>query len=211
LVDRLPFEPGVQALCRNALGAFEAVGCHVEEAKLDFPRERIWEAFVTLRNWVTAGALRGFYADPVKRPYLKPEAIWEIETGMRLSGETVFDASLARSALYQAVRVLFERFDVLVLPTAQVFPFDAKVHWPKEVGGVHMDSYHRWMEVIALPTLCGLPAIAMPAGFDPRGLPIGIQIIGRWRDDIGVLRLARAYEGASVWTRKVLPSAIMAN
>lgn len=154
---------------------------------------------------MNAGALRSLYADPTKRTRLKPEAVWEVETGMKLSGEEVFAASLARSDLYQAVRGLLERLDYLVLPTAQVFPFDATVHWPEEIGGVEMDSYHRWMEVVALPTLCGLPTIAIPAGFDPRGLPMGLQIIGRWRDDLGVLQLAHAYEGATDWTRKVLP------
>ena len=205
LVEQLPLEPGVLDLCRNALGAFETIGCRVEEAKLDFPRERIWDSFVKLRSWVVSGGLRPLYADPAKRARLKPEAIWEVETGMRLSGDEVFAASVARSELYQAVRGLFERFDVLVLPTAQVFPFDAKVHWPGEVNGVRMDSYHRWMEVVAMPTLCGSPTIAVPAGFDPRGQPMGLQIIGRWRDDLGVLQVAHAYEGATDWTRKVLP------
>jgi amidase len=205
LAEQIPFERGVLDLCRGALGAFEATGCTVEDARLDFPRERIWDSFVTLRSWMNAGTLRSLYADPAKRAYLKPEAVWEAETGMKLSGEEVFAASLARSELYEVVRRLLERFDCLVLPTAQVFPFDAKVHWPEEVGGVRMDTYHRWMEVVALPTLCGLPTMAMPAGFDPRGLPMGFQIIGRWCDDLGVLQLARAYESATDWTRKVLP------
>lgn len=205
LVEQLPCEPGVLDLCRSALGAFEAIGCVVGEAELDFPRERIWDSFVKLRGWTTGGALRPLYADPAKRGRLKPEAVWEVETAMKLSGDEVFAASLARSDLYRAVRRLFEHFDCLVLPTAQVFPFDAKVHWPEEVNGVRMDSYHRWMEVVALPTLCGLPTIAMSAGFDPRGLPMGLQIIGRWRDDLGVLQVAHAYEDATDWTRKVVP------
>ncbi|MBL6082361.1 amidase [Belnapia sp. T18] len=211
LAEQLPFEPGVLDLCRNALSAFGVIGCAVEEAKLDFPRERIWNSFVALRSWLNAGALRPLYADPVKRARLKPEAVWEVETGIKLSGEEVFAASLARSELYQAVRNLLERFDCLVLPTAQVFPFDAKIHWPEEINGVPMDSYHRWMEVVALPTLCGLPTMAMPAGLDPRGLPMGLQIIGRWCDDLGVLQLARAYESATDWTRKVLPPPVRAS
>lgn len=205
LVEQLPFEPGVLDLCQCALSAFGTIGCAVEDVRLDFPRERIWDSFVTLRSWLNAGALRPLYADPAKRACLKPEAIWEVETGMKLSGEDVFAASLARSELYQAVRKLLDRFDYLVLPTAQVFPFDAKIQWPREIDGIPMDSYHRWMEVVALPTLCGLPTMAMPAGFDSRGLPMGLQIIGRWRDDLGVLQLARAYESATDWTRKVLP------
>ena len=108
LVEQIPFEPGVLDLCRSALGAFETIGCTVEDAKLDFPRERIWDSFVKLRSWGNAGALRSLYADPAKRSLLKPEVVWEVETGMKLSGEGVFAASLARSELYQSVRGLLE-------------------------------------------------------------------------------------------------------
>jgi len=207
LVEQLPFEPGVLELCRDALGLFGVIGCTVDDARLNFPRDRLWDAFVSLRAWLTAGMLRPLYADPAKRMHLKAEAIWEVETGSRLSGDMIFAASLARSELYQIVRQLLDGFDYLVLPTAQVFPFDARVHWPEDINGVRMDSYHRWMEVIALPTLCGLPTAAVPAGFDERGLPIGLQIIGRWRDDLGVLKVAHAYVEASGWT-KVFPAAM---
>jgi amidase len=210
LDKQLPFEPGVLDLCRVALGIFDVIGCTVEDARLNFPRERLWDAFVSLRAWLTAGMLRSLYADPAKRTHLKAEAIWEIETGLRLSGDAIFAASLARLELYQIVRQLLDDFDYLVLPTAQVFPFDATVHWPENINGVRMDSYHRWMEVIALPTLCGLPTAAIPAGFDKRGLPMGFQIIGRWRDDLGVLKVAHAYADASGWT-KVLPAAMRAS
>jgi amidase len=207
LVAQLPFEPGVLELCRDALGVLGVIGCTVDDARLNFSRERLWESFVSLRAWLTAGMLRRLYADPAKRMGLKAEAIWEIETGLRLSSDAIFAASLVRSELYQAVRQLLEDFDYLVLPTAQVFPFDAKVHWPEEINSVRMDSYHRWMEVTALPTLCGLPTAAVPAGFDARGLPMGLQIVGRWRDDIGVLKVAHAYADASGWM-KMLPAAI---
>lgn len=207
LVEQLPFEPGVLDLCREALDVFDVIGCAVEDAQLNFPRERLWETFVSLRAWLTAGMLRPHYADPAKRTQLKAEAVWEIENGLRLSGDAIFAASFARSELYQTVRQLLEAFDYLVLPTAQVFPFDAKIHWPRDINGVRMDSYHRWIEVVALPTLCGLPAAAVPAGFNARGLPMGLQIIGRWRDDLGVLKVAHAYAEACGWM-ETLPAAI---
>ncbi len=207
LIGQLPFEPGVLELCRSALESFQSIGCIVGDARLDFSREQLWDVFVSLRAWLTAGMLQPLYADPAKRAHLKPEALWEIETGTRLSADAVYAASLARSDLYQKARKLFDDFDYLLLPTAQVFPFDASVHWPKEINGARMDSYHRWMEVIALPTLCGLPTAAVPAGFDASGRPMGLQIIGRPRDDIGVLKVAHAYAEASGWM-KVLPVAL---
>ena len=80
-----------------------------------------------------------------------------------------------------------------------MFPFAAEQHWPAEIAGRTMDTYHRWMEVVIGPTMAGLPVAAMPAGFGPRGLPAGIQIIGRPRADRAVLELAMAYEGATDW------------
>ncbi|MFP3335581.1 amidase, partial [Pseudomonas sp. SIMBA_064] len=82
-----------------------------------------------------------------------PEARWEVEGGLRLTAADVYQASLDRSAWYQALNTLFERYDFLLLPAAQVFPFDAAQAWPKVVGGQAMDTYHRWMEVVIGPTL----------------------------------------------------------
>jgi amidase len=126
---------------------------------------------------------------------IKPEARWEIEQGLALSALDVYEASKTRSAWYQTVRRLFETYDVLVLPTAQVFPFDADVHWPVSIAGRTMDTYHRWMEVTLYATFAGLPAISVPAGFDNSGrLPMGLQLIGRPHGDAALLTLAAAYE-----------------
>jgi amidase len=89
LVGQLPFEPGVLDLCRSALKSFQLIGCTVGDARLDFPRERLWDVFVSLRAWLTAGMLQPLYADPAKRAHLKPEALWEIETGTKLSADAV--------------------------------------------------------------------------------------------------------------------------
>ena len=99
---------------------------------------------------------------------------------------------------------LFDRYDALALPTAQVWPFDADQHWPSSIAGRPMDTYHRWMEVVIYATLAGLPAISIPAGFGPDGLPMGLQLIGRPQDELGLLRLARAYElrAASLLARR---------
>jgi amidase len=94
---------------------------------------------------------------------------------------------------------LFERYDFLGLPSAQVFPFAVEQHWPAEIAGRAMDTYHRWMEVVIGPTMAGLPVAAMPAGFGSQGLPTGIQIIGRPRSDRRVLEMAMAYEDATDW------------
>jgi amidase len=101
-----------------------------------------------------------------------------------------------RTTWYAALRRFFERYDFLVIPTAQVFPFDVNKHWPDEIAGRKMQTYHEWMKASLLVTMSGCPALAAPAGFSDHGLPIGIQIIGRPRRELDCLQLAYAYETA---------------
>ncbi len=203
LAGYLPFDSGVLELCRAALGAFETIGCVVDEASVDFPPGQMWETWLTWRGFLVSGALAVHYDDLELRPMLKPEAVWEIEQGLRTSALALYRASVARTTLYRAVLQAFERFDFLILPSAQVFPFDVQERWPKTVGGRAMDTYHRWMEVVILPTLTGCPALNVPAGFamdgPSKGLPMGMQIIGRPRNDLSVLQLGHAYELATPW------------
>jgi amidase len=158
-----------------------------------------------LRQWLVCGRLNDFYRDPAKRASIKPEAIWEIENGLALKASEVYEASGVRSAWYQVMRVLFETYEYLALPSAQVFPFDAEVSWPKQVGGRTMDTYHRWMEVVVPASLLGCPVINVPVGFSANGLPMGMQIIGRPRADFSVLQIAYAYEQATRWVEKRPP------
>ena len=106
----------------------------------------------------------------------------------------ITEAAVARSEWYSVLHDLLERYDLLALPSAQVFPFSAEVHWPSSIDGRTMDTYHRWMEVVTGATLAGLPAVNLPAGFDDRGRPMGIQFIGPMGRDQEVLEFAMAYE-----------------
>jgi amidase len=207
----IPMAPGLLDRSLAGLRRLTACGCIIEEATLGLDRETIWDAFVILRQVLLAGALKTLHADTASRAKLKPEAVWEIEGGLRRSGVELYAASVTRSSVYQAFRALLQRFDVLALPTAQVAPFDATLDWPKAIGDVAMDSYHRWMEIVAAPSLAGLPVISVPAGFTPDGLPFGVQIIGRNRADLAVLRLAHAYEQVAADIIAVLPPALTAD
>lgn len=195
----LPTEPGVLDVCRTALRHFEDMGCVVEDATLDFDMDLVWQTWLTLRGFTIAGLAGPLYAKDETRALLKPEAIWEIENGLSLTGADVWKASADRSALYQTLRAMFDTYDYIVLPTAQIFPFDATQDRPKEIAGKQMDTYHRWMEVVVPGTLSGMPIAAVPAGFGPKGAgqPMGLQIIGPQREDLAVLQLAHAYEQAS--------------
>jgi len=205
LGGHLATEPGVLDVCAAALKHFEAIGCRVEAATPAFDLPRLWQAWLDLRSFTFAGTNAGLYHDPRTRGLLKPEAVWEIERGLRLSGQDIYQAAVARSAWYAALRQLFEQFDFLVLPAAQVFPFEVEQHWPARVGGRDMDTYHRWMEAVVPATMAGLPALAAPAGFGAGGLPAGIQIIGPAQGDLDVLQIGLAYDRASGYGKRASP------
>lgn len=201
----LPFEPGVLDLNETALGVFEALGYAVEPVKIDFDMDRLWWAWTTLRSFFTAGSMRDYYEDPGRRGSLKPEILYEVRSGLRITAADVYEASAVRTAWYQTMTKTFETHDYLVAPAAQVFPFDADIPWPREIAGRHMDTYHRWMEVVIGPSMAGLPVAALPAGFSAQGLPNGFQLIGPPRADARVLSVAAAYEAATDWLARIPP------
>ncbi len=194
LGGHLAMESGVIDLCEAALTRAENGPFRVEPLVPAFDFEALWQAFVTLRHATSGAALKPLYDNPERRALLKPEAVWEIEGVLELSALKVHAATTVRSDWYRLVLKLFDTYDLLALPTAQVFAFDAKQHWPTEVGGRAMDSYHRWMEVTSQATMAGCPTAAVPAGFDAAGRAMGIQLIGRPRSDAEVLAAAADYE-----------------
>jgi amidase len=205
LNGHLPTELGLLDTCRAALRHFADIGCAVEDVVPAFDFERLWNAWIDLRSFAVAGANGPLCDDPAKRALLKPEAVWEIKRGRALSAMQVYDAARVRSAWYETLRRLFDTYDFLVLPAAQVFPFDATLDWPHAVGGRAMDTYHRWMQCVVPATMAGLPALAAPAGFGPQGLPAGLQIIGPAQADLAVLQIGHAYDQASGYARQRSP------
>ena len=186
-----PCAPGILAAAEGALEAMAAMGARVEPVPPPFDADAMWEAWLTLRAWDKAASLGGH-----DRAALKPEAVWEIERGEGLTLAEVGAASAVRSAWFAAAAALFQRYDALVLPATQVWPFAVETRWPEEIGGRRMDSYHRWMQVVVPASLIGLPALAVPGGRGPGGLPHGLQLIGPRGADGRLLRLAEAWERA---------------
>ncbi len=188
-----PMEAGVRDVAETAVARFAEIGCTVEAVKPPFAAEAIWEAWITLRSFAVAASLGPIYDQPDLRNALKPEAIWEVERGLALSGPQIQRASALRSDWYRAAAALFQSYDAFVLPTAQCWPFPIDWHWPRQIVGVDMDSYHRWMEVVVPVSLIGLPCLAVPID-GPR--PMGLQIAGPRGADLAVLQLGQAWEEA---------------
>jgi len=192
----LATEPGVMELCTGAVEGLTDHGANVETCKPDYDMERLWQTWLTLRHWALSD-IKELYDNPELRAQLKPEVVWEYEGSLDMTAARVFEAAVARSDWYRALHSLFGTYDILALPTAQVFPFNADVHWPKSINGRDMDTYHRWMEVVISGTLSGLPVVNLPAGFDENGRPMGMQFIGRMGQDKEVLEFAMAYEAVT--------------
>ena len=202
-----PMERGILAQCESALRIFEDLGANVEPLPPPFPAERLWQAWTTLRAMLNAGRFRAIYDQPERRAQLKPETLWEIEQGQNLAASAIYEASTLRSRWYAHAARLFDRFDALALPAAQVWPFPAGWRWPSTIEGRDMDSYHRWMEVVVPVSLIGLPALSLPAGFGAGGLPMGVQLIGRAGADAAILGMGQAYHQATDWPARRPPEA----
>jgi amidase len=149
--------------------------------------------------------LAPLHADPALRAQLKPEVVWEVEHGLAYTALDVNRAAAVRQRWVEAVGALFERFDAVLAPSTQVFPFAVTTPWPELVDGRRMDTYHRWMETVMPWSMAGTPVLGMPAGFDTRGLPTGVQLVGPAGADHAVLRLGRAYEEATQWVADYPP------
>ncbi len=194
LGGHLAFEPGILDRCEDGLRRLEELGCTVEPVALPMAPDRVWDAWLVWRHLLVSAGLGPLAADTARRELLKSEALWEIDRGLALTTPEIARAAAVRTEYHAAMAALTLRFDVLVLPTAQVWPFPIDDRWPQHIGDRAMDTYHRWMEVTTYATFAGFPAASVPVGFDERGLPMGMQLIGGPRADVDVLCLAHAYE-----------------
>ena len=200
-----PMQPGLLDLAEAALRVFEDLGCIVEPVAPPFPAERLWQSWTRLRAWAVAGKQGALADTPDTRAAMKPALLWEVETGRALGNAAILEASAIRSDWFRAAARMFGRFDAVVMPSAQVWPFPADWDWPKDIEGRAMDTYHRWMECVVPVSLIGLPCTNLPAGFGAAGLPAGIQLAGPRGADRALLQLAEAYHRATGWPAQRLP------
>ncbi|WP_170599532.1 amidase [Ruegeria arenilitoris] len=192
-------EEGILTQCSNELAIFEGLGATVEDVPPPFDAERLWNSWITLRSWSVAASLLPL-AD--RKDALKDTAQWELERGLALTAMEVHAASVTRSDWYRRAVELFAEYDALVLPAAQVWPFPVNQPYPRKIGGVAMDTYHRWMQVVTPVSLIGLPCLSIPAGFGPGGLPMGMQLFGPRGSDAQLLALGAAYHAVTHWPQK---------
>ncbi len=179
----------------NLLGvkAIEITGAKIESIALGYSEDAVWQAWLVWRAALVASRLAPFAANKNNHSLIKPEALWEYESGQALTLSSFMKASAERSNFFQHLLKLFEQVDFLLMPTTQVWPFAVEARWPKEISGRTMDTYHRWMESVIYATFAGLPAISIPCPLH-QGRPSGLQLIGRPQADLAVLQMAARYE-----------------
>jgi amidase len=194
----LPLDRRVRSVLEAQQKTFIDLGCIVEDACPDLSAAD--EIFLTIRAWNFWHMLGPLLEK--HRHEMKPEAVWQIEAGSKLSGNDIAKAMTKHGELMEHMRVFQQKYEFLLCAVNQVPPFDANIHWPREIEGVQMEHYIAWMKSAYWITPTFRPAISVPAGFTSDGLPVGIQIVGRYRDDLGVLQIAHAFERATGFGRR---------
>src|SRR5918994_27504 len=172
-------DPPITAVLAPSVAVFESLGASVEEACPDLSGAD--EVFGTLRAWLFEASFGDISRRSPKK--VKESIRWNAEMGAKLSGSDLARAEQLHTRLYERMVAFFERFDVLVAPTTQVLPFPVEIEYPTEIAGVHQDNYLEWMRSCTVISATGSPALSVPGGFTPDGLPVGLQIIGPARAD----------------------------
>ena len=193
----LPIDRRVTAALDAQRHVFTDLGCIVEDGEPDF--DGADESFKAWRAWI----FELNYTDLIRehRDEIKDTVIWNAEQGAALTGPQLARAEAKRTALFQRMRRFMEQYEFLIAPVTQVPPFPVTEEYPTEIEGVAMETYIDWMKACSYITVTGHPAISVPCGFTPEGLPVGMQIVGRHQDDFGVLQLAHAFEQATQFWR----------
>jgi amidase len=192
LEGQLLVDDRVAAVVEASGAVFARAGATVSAAAPDLSFGD--DTFRTLRAWLFHTAFGDLLAE---RPDdFKASLADNIRAGATLTGADVARGYAQRTALSETMRLFFESYDVLVLPTSQVPPFPADQEYPTEINGQPMQTYLDWMRSAYLITVTGCPAISLPAGTTPEGLPVGIQVVAPHGADRFLLEVAAAFEEA---------------
>ena len=185
-------EKDILEICETKLKDLEKINLRVENLKPKINTDILWKSWTTLRaKSIYEDTLAMNIIDISSMTY---QAIWEYNKGKEIKAEDLKIALNQKQECLNQINLMFENFDFLVLPSAQIFPFDKNLQFPKNINDKELDTYHRWLEVFILSSLLELPTVTIPAGFNKDGMPMGMQIIGKNKDDLKLYSFASKYE-----------------
>ena len=198
----IPVDPEVAGVAEASTRVFRSLGVRVESACCDF--SEVNDIVLGTRGLSMVAS----HADklPAWREQMQKGLVWNIEQGLKLSPEEIARAEVLRTTLWHRVRAFMETRELLLLPTVAVPPFPVEQPYPTEINGKPLDNYTQWFFLTYGITVTGLPVISVPCGFTRSGLPVGLQIVGRRRQEAMVLRAAAAFEAAAPWADKIPPT-----
>ena len=185
-------EKDILEICEAKLKDLEKINLKIETLKPKINTNILWESWTSLRS-------KSIYEDTLAMNIsdistMTYQAIWEYNKGKEITSEELQLALDQKQKCLNQINLIFEKFDFLVLPSAQIFPFDKNLQFPKNINGKTLDTYHRWLEVFILSSLLELPSITIPVGFNKDDMPMGMQIVGKNKDDLKLFSFASKYE-----------------
>jgi amidase len=199
----IPVDAEVARVAEGATAVFRSLGARVEAASPDVTD--VHEIVLATRGV----SMVAMHTDklPKWKGEMQAGLVWNIEQGLQLDVQTIARGERLRTALWHRVREFMAERDLLILPTTPVPPFPADQPYPTEINGKPLETYIQWAYLTYAITLTGLPAISVPCGVTRSGLPVGLQIVGRRRQEAAVLRAAAAFEAAAPWADRIPPIA----
>jgi amidase len=194
----IPVDPEIERTVHAQARVFDALGCAVEFDDPDLSDAE--DVFRIERAWMIGTMVDGF--DDAQRARLKPEIHDEYRLYRSLSVAALGQMFARKTRLFERMRAFMTRYAYYVLPATQMMPFDAALRWPAAFMGQTHATYIDWMRICWYLSSTEAPILSVPCGYGASGLPIGMQIVGGFRDDWGVLQLGHAYERAACLPRR---------
>ena len=186
------FENGIIDMCETRLKELENHNVFIETLKTNINSSEMWDSWTTLRAKSIFDDTENMQIRNIEE--MTFQAIWEYKKGENIKNNEIENALKQKNNCSKEVDDIFKEYDFLVLPSAQVFPFDKNLQFPKKINNHELDTYHRWIEVFIMSSLLDLPTITVPVGFNEKGMPMGMQIIAKKYDDLRLFAFTKKYE-----------------
>ena len=194
LCEKYDFENEILSMCQQALKDISKIekNIEVEINNDDLSTDLLWKNWTTIRSKIIYDNLSESFGGKIEQ--LSEPAQWEYKNGININNDMLRESLMWVENAQTLISKLFNQYDLLAVPSAQVFPFDKELFSPESISGNKVDTYHRWMEITVFASLFQLPSISIPVGLNKNNLPMGIQLIAPYNEDAKLLSFAMLYE-----------------